>query len=156
MDWNPIVDGLRVSGIGMGMVAIVLIILAIFIRVASWADATVQKRSADTTSVSIDEFQPVPYEHTARSADTTSVSIDELESVEDGESTDSSDKDGATRAAAIGVALALAESENMSSLTQGASRIQSTVAASSAGAWLEDGRARQRGGNRNARRSVWS
>lgn len=132
MDWNPILDGLMVSGIGMGMVAIVLIILAIFIRVASWADTAVQKRSADIAS----------------------PNVDEMESVEEGESADSSDKDGAMRAAVIGVALALAESEEMSSLTQGSSRMQSTVAVSSA-AWLEDGRARQRG-NRNARRSVWS
>lgn len=133
MDWNPILDGLMVSGIGMGMVAIVLIILAIFIRVASWADTAVQRRSADAVS----------------------PSVDEVDSAEDGASADSSDKDGAMRAAVIGVALALAESEEMSSLTQGSSGIQSTVAVSSAGAWLEDGRARQRG-NRNARRSVWS
>lgn len=133
MDWNPILDGLMVSGIGMGMVAIVLIILAIFIRVASWADTAVQKRSADTAS----------------------PNVDEMESVEEGESADSSDKDGALRAAVIGVALALAESDGMSSLYQGSSRMQSTVAVSSAGGWLEDGRARQRG-NRNARRSVWS
>lgn len=133
MDWNPILDGLMVSGIGMGMVAIVLVILAIFIRVASWADTAVQKRSADTAS----------------------PNVDEVESVEEGESADSSDKDGAMRAAVIGVALALAESDEMSSLSQGSSRMQSTVAVSSTGGWLEDGRARQRG-NRNARRSVWS
>ncbi len=128
MDWDPIIDGLQVSGIGMGMVALVLVVLAAVVRATSWADEAVQRRAASRDEV----------------ASGGSVSEEALPNKDD----------DAMRAAVIGVALALAES--------GASRASEVPIASqssevsTAGAWLSEGRARQRLGRGSSRNvGVW-
>ena len=44
MNFEPIFDGLQVSGIGMGMTTVVLIILALSVRIMSWSDAYLRRR----------------------------------------------------------------------------------------------------------------
>ena len=127
MDWDPIIDGLRVSGIGMGMVALVLVILAVVVRTTSWVDSFTQRRAAESNE------QAAEVDQTGGN----SPAVD----------------DGAMRAAVIGVALALADSNR--SGTPNATDAQGALGFSTAGAWLNEGRARQRI-NRGSSRNVGS
>ncbi len=123
MDWDPIVDGLQVSGVGMGMTTVVLIVLALSVRTISWIDSVLTRREQQGVTLDVDS---------------------EIRGIDRAVATKES---GAVRSqhakvAAIAVALALAEQ------TQRSQRAKPTAAAISptvaSDAWLAEGRARQR------------
>ena len=125
METEPIINGLQVSGIGMGMTSVVLIILALSVRGMAWIDAYMRRREA-AQSATVDHA-PVLSEE----------SVTEL--------AEQPQTDGAERAAAIAVAISLAQRANSTAQTS-QSADQQARANSTYDAWLTEGRARQRAG----------
>ena len=123
MDIEPIIDGLYVSGIGMGMTSAVLIILALSVRSMALIDAYSKRRAA--AKIASDEAEPEPTD------DSGSVTAND------------SAENGASRAAAIAVAIALSQRTESTANT---SHLASSGpdAGKSYDAWLTEGRARQR------------
>ena len=122
MDFEPIYDGLRVSGIGMGMTSVVLIVLALSVRLMALADAYLRKREAAAKEAS-----------TTESSD---QSVAEENAVDETSS-------GAARAAAIAVAIVLSKRSTEIDVS-GEMRIAGNATNSTYDAWLTEGRARQR------------
>ncbi len=123
MDFEPIIDGLYVSGIGMGMTSAVLVILALSVRGMALFDAYSNRRAA------------------------AKIASDEIESEADNDSESANAggpaESGAARAAAIAVAIAL--SQRSESTTVATHQSPSGVhVAHSYDTWLTEGRARQR------------
>ena len=123
MDFEPIVDGLYVSGIGMGMTSAVLVILALSVRGMALFDAYSNRRAA---------------------AKIASDGI-ESETPDDPESSTTGDPDesGAARAAAIAVAIVLSQRAESNALESHPAPSDFHVGRSY-DAWLTEGRARQR------------
>ena len=121
LDIEPIIDGLQVSGIGMGMTTAVLIILALSVRAVSWADAVIRRREAERAA--------------NKEVASETAEISEAPTLQD-------DKDGPARAAAIAVALALSqrEHEDLAADQQTAEGVPANAAHDT---WLAEGRARQ-------------
>ena len=130
MDIEPIIDGLYVSGIGMGMTSAVLVILALSVRGMALFDAYSKRRAA---------------------AKIASDGI-ESETPDDPESSTTGDPDesGAARAAAIAVAIALSQRAESTAVASNETA-KSIEVGKSFDAWLTEGRARQRS-NRDAAR----
>ena len=122
MDFEPIYDGLQVSGIGMGMTSVVLIILAVSIRLMALTDAYLRKREASVKEASKSESPHQPASE--------QISVEESSS-------------GAARAVAIAVAIALSR-RSAETAVSGETRIAGNAANSTYDAWLAEGRARQR------------
>ena len=128
MDIQPIIDGLQVSGIGMGMTSVVLVILAVSVRVVSWADAALRRREAQSEADELQQSNASVVPETTPKADVP---------------------DPRARAAAIAVALALAQqSQEHGDLVSQTQTPASTSAVHDA--WLNEGRARQRARRRVA------
>ena len=123
MDFEPIVDGLYVSGIGMGMTSAVLVILALSVRGMALFDAYSKRRAA---------------------AKIASDGI-ESETPDDPESSTTGDPDesGAAHAAAIAVAIALSQRAESTTVATHPS-LSGIDVGHSYDAWLTEGRARQR------------
>ncbi|MXZ02543.1 MAG: hypothetical protein F4Y88_02380 [Chloroflexi bacterium] len=121
MDFGPIYDGLQVSGIGMGMTSVVLIILAVSVRLMAFTDAYLRKReTAKEASENETSDQPASEQ----------IVVDESSS-------------GPARAAAIAVAIALSRRSQETDVS-GETRIADNATNSTYDAWLTEGRARQR------------
>ncbi|MXX92102.1 MAG: hypothetical protein F4Y63_01445 [Chloroflexi bacterium] len=122
MDFGPIYDGLQVSGIGMGMTSVVLIILAVSVRLMAFTDAYLRKREATAKEASENETSDQPASE--------QILVDESSS-------------GPARAAAIAVAIALSR-RSQEIHVSGETRIAGNATNSTYDAWLTEGRARQR------------
>ena len=129
MDFETIIDGLYVSGIGMGMTSAVLVILALSVRGMALFDAYSKRRAAAKIA----------------SEDIESETLDDPES-----STAGDDESAAARAAAIAVAIALSQRAESNALESHPAPSDFHVGRSY-DAWLTEGRARQRS-NRDAAR----
>ena len=129
MNIDPIVDGLQVSAVGMGMTSVVLVLLALSVRAMAWFDDYMRRREAAVAAAE---------SHVAAGDADAEVAAD------DGAAASLS-PDGAARAAAIAVALALARRSAVAAGQPSSSPAQPapTVASDS---WLSEGRARLRAG----------
>lgn len=116
LDWTTIVDGLYVSGLGMGMVMAVLVLLAITVWLVSRADRAIDARQRKQEQV-----------------DAPEVAIDEV-------ATPAGDENLAN-VAVIAVAIALAEAAEQDAMRDVGPAID--VAAVPANDWLTQGRTRQ-------------
>ncbi len=130
MEFEPIIDGLYVSGIGMGMTSAVLVILALSVRGMALFDAYSKRRAA--AKIAGDDLDTEP------PADPESSTADDP------------DESGAARAAAIAVAIALSQRTESTALESHPAPSDFHVGRSY-DAWLTEGRARQRS-NRDAAR----
>ena len=122
LDIEPIVDGLQVSAIGMGMTSVVLVILALSVRGMAWFDARIREREQrEKAEAQLD-------------SETSEIPESELQTAESDE--------GARRAAAIAVAIAL--SRRASDSVNGSSSMEASLPSRTYDTWLTEGRARQR------------
>lgn len=125
MDVQPIIDGLQVSGIGMGMTSVVLVVLALSIRAVSWLDNIIERRRTERAH------------HQETSKNLTDGAL------LDTSSEDVAPSDSVARAAAIAVALELSiRSSEPAAVSESSIHMPSTNTPSDS--WLTEGRARQR------------
>lgn len=117
MDWTTIVDGLYVSGLGMGMVMAVLLLLAITVWLVSRADRAIEARQRAREQVE---------EPASSMEEVAAPAVDE----------------NLANVAVIAVAIALAEvAERRDTMREASSPVDS--AAVPANDWLTQGRTRQ-------------